>query len=140
MRRGRLKKKTSDERYPAPAGFDAERAATHARTLASLGPRTVGERALDAGLLAAFVAAVAAEIVTMAAVAVAIVTMDAEAVGRCCRNRQHGRRGRRCGRGWLLPWPRPWLWPSLWFVAMVAKIHARGVEDNRSGDELRWRQ
>ena len=84
MRRGRLKKKTSDDaggaapekpptrswrrlalvvacacaaemmscrrRVPAPAGFDAERAATHARVLASLGPRTVGERALDAGL------------------------------------------------------------------------------------------
>ena len=84
MRRGRLKKKTSDDaggaapekpptrswrrvslavacacaaevlscrrRVPAPAGFDAERAATDARVLASLGPRTVGERALDAGL------------------------------------------------------------------------------------------
>ena len=84
MRRGRLKKKTSNDaggaapekpptrswrrialvvacacaaevlscrrRVPAPAGFDAERAATHARVLASLGPRTVGERALDAGL------------------------------------------------------------------------------------------
>ena len=37
-------------RVPAPAGFDAERAATHAKVLASLGPRTVGERALDAGL------------------------------------------------------------------------------------------
>ena len=84
MRRGRLKKKTSDgdggaapekpptrswrrialvvacacaaevlscrRRVPAPAGFDAARAATHAKVLASLGPRTVGERALDAGL------------------------------------------------------------------------------------------
>ena len=84
MRRGRLKKKTSDDaggaapekpptrswrrvalavaaacaaevlscrrRVPAPAGFDAERAATRAKVLASLGPRTVGERALDAGL------------------------------------------------------------------------------------------
>jgi hypothetical protein len=37
-------------RVPAPAGFDAERAATHANVLASLGPRTVGARALDAGL------------------------------------------------------------------------------------------